>query len=245
MRAMFRLASLLPALICLPLLAFGQVVPNPDKGAMDEAKVRKKMLADKYLQGVLIENEGEGDEKIAVLKAEYEVRKANPEGQKKYSDLLRQYQAAAARRDVNQAKALYAQCVEAAKLTYDVDKTPLEFKIKITKDTKVRREELPPKDADDPKVKYTAAELAKLKGTAGLPGYVAELKDIEINDTQIQVFVDKSKIKAPAPAKPDPKAKEKDKDAEAAPEEQPVYTVTMIIITKPPMALPGNPFLGK
>lgn len=239
MRAMFRLASLLPALICLPLLAFGQVVPNPDKGAMDEGKVRKKLLEAKFLQGVLIENDGEGDEKIAVLKAEYEVKKPNADGQKKYNDLYRQFVSS---RDPNQRKQLYAQCVEAAKLTYDVEKTPIEFKIKITKDTKIRREELPPKDADDPKVKYTAAELAKLKGTAGLPGFVAELKDIEINDTQIQVVIDKSKVKAPP--KVDPKAKEKDADA-AAVEEQPIYPATMIMITKPPMALPGNPFLGK
>lgn len=245
MRAILRLVSLFPALICLPLLAIGQV-PNPDKGALDEAKVRKKMLDGKFLQGVLLENEGEGDEKIAVLKAEYEVKKPNADGQKKYNDLYRQYVAS---RDINQKKALYAQCVEAAKLTFDVEKTPLEFKIKITKETKIRRAELPPKDPDDPKVKYSAAELAKLKGTGGLPGYAAELKDIEINETQLQVVVDKSKAKTPAPAKTDPKDKAKDKDAEKtdkdAAVDEVIYPATMIMIVAPPKELPGNPFLGK
>lgn len=244
MRAMLRLAILAPALVCLPLMALGQVVPNPDKAAQEEAKVRKKMLDGKFLQGVILEAEGEGDDKMVTFKAEWEVKKANADGQKKYNDLLRAYRTA---RDAKQAKALYDQCVEAAKLTYDVEKMPLEFKLKITKETKVRRAELPPKDPDDPKVKYSASELAKLKGTGGLPGYLAEFKDIEINETPIQVTVDKSKVKPATPAKTDPKDKAKDKDADkdAAAADEVIYPVTLIMIMPPPKVLPGNPFLGK
>jgi len=246
MRAMLRLASLFPALVCLPLLAIGQV-PNPDKGgALDESKIRKKMLDGKFLQGVIIDAELEGEDKMMVMKAEWEVKKANPDGQKAYNELLKQYNTAYARRDAGQVKALYPKLVDAAKLTFDLEKMPFEFKLKISKDTRIRRAELPPKDADDPKAKYTAAELAKLKGTGGLPGYVADLKDIELNETQIQVTIDKSKIKAPAPAKVDPKAKEKDAEkAEDAPAQEVIYPVTIIMILPPPRELPGNPFLVK
>lgn len=244
MRVCLRLAVLLPALACLPILALGQVgADKADKGMSDEAKQRKKMLEGKYLQGVFTDVSDDGDDKIAVLKAEYEIKKANPEGQKRYNELLAQLKR---ERDKNRYKDLYNQVVVAAAGTYDVEKVPFEFKIKITASTKIRRAEPPPKDADDPKVKYTAAELAKLKGPGNLVGYPCELKDIN-SDTTIQVTVDKPKTKTPGTGKSDKdksdKDKDKDKDKDTAADE--VYTATLIYVPPPPKELPGNPFIGK
>jgi len=250
MRASLKLAVLLPALICLPLLALGQVgADKGDKGMSDEAKTRKNMRDGKYLQGVLIDVSDDGDDKIAILKAEYEIKKANPEGQKKYNDLYNQLRR---ERDKNRYKDLYNQVLQAAAGTYDVEKVPFEFKIKVTANTKIRRAELPPKDPDNPKAKYSAAELAKLKGPGNAPGYPAELKDIQQNETTIQVTIDKPKDKAKTPAKADPKDKadksdkdksDKDKDKDAATDE--IYTATLIYIPPPPREMPGNPFIGK
>jgi hypothetical protein len=249
MRASLRLAVLLPALICLPVLALGQLgADKGDKGMSDEAKTRKKMLDGKYLQGVVSGDiTDEGDDKIALLKAEYEVKKANAEGQKKYNDLYKQFRA---ERDKNRQKDLYNQLLAAAQGTYDVEKVPFEFKIKITPSTKIRRAEPLPKNPDDPKVKYTAGELAKLKGTGGLPGYPADLKEIQVNETVIQVTVDKGKDKGKAPAKTDTKDKDKtdkdkDKDKDKDAEAEEIYTATLILIPPPPKEMPGNPFIGK
>jgi hypothetical protein len=246
MRASLKLAVLLPALICLPLLALGQgAADKGDKGAMDEAKTRKKMLDGKYLQGVFVDVSDEGDDKIAVLKAEYEIKKANPEGQKKYNELYNQLRR---ERDKNRYKDLYNQLVAAAAGTYDVEKVPFEFKIKITGSTKIRRAEPAPKDPDDPKVKYTAAELAKMKGPGNAPGYPAELKDIQPNETTIQVTILKAGSKSDPKDKTDKGKTDKEKtdksDKDKDPAEE-VYTATLIYIPPPPKELPGNPFIGK
>jgi hypothetical protein len=252
MRASLRLAVLLPALICLPLLALGQGADKGDKGMSDEAKTRKKMLDGKYLQGVFTDVSDDGDDKIALLKAEYEVKKANAEGQKKYNELYNQFRR---ERDKNRQKDLYNQLLAAAAGTYDVEKVPFEFKIKITGTTKIRRAEPPPKDPDNPKAKYTAAELSKLKGPGGLPGYPCELSDIKYGETTIQVTIDRGKDKGKTPAKTDTKTdkadkdkadkdksdKDKDKDKDA----DEVYMATLIMIPPPPKEMPGNPFIGK
>jgi hypothetical protein len=248
MRASLRLAVLVPALLCLPLLALGQPgADKGDKGAIDESKIRKKMLDGKYLEGVISDADLDGEEKTMTIKAEWEVKKANPEGQKRYLELKRQYDDAYRRRDAGKVKELYGQLLEAGKLTYDVEKMPFEFKLKITPQTKVRREVLPPKDPDDPKAKYTAAEISKLKGTGGLPGYTADFKDIQINETIVQVTIDKGKVKT-APKDTPTKDKASDKDKAEKTDKDPaeeVYPVSIIMIAKPPKELPGNPFLGK
>ena len=97
---------------------------------------------------------------------------------------------------------------------------------------------LPPKDPENPKVKYSAQELKDLKGpNAGLIGYVASVSDLEIGSTVV-VYVDK-KWKAPMPP-----AKKKKKGEEAAEEEEKPIPIFMIVIPKPPPEATGNPLLG-
>jgi hypothetical protein len=269
---MIRLAVLIPALAAMPLLALAQVVPNPDKGAkgaLTETQMKKKLLDGKFLQGTLIEiseaeekadkeekkeeKKSEKDkaekekpaERIATFKAEYVNKTLNKEAAQTYQKLRNDYIGALRRNDANAAKQIAEQAKGVFAVMYDEEKIPFEFKLRISPNTKVRRKELPPKEpGDDGKpVRYTPKEIAALKTSDGY--YKAELSDIELNDTVIQVYLDKAKPKV-AP-KADPKAKKEkdaDKDAEK-PEDDPIYEVKLILIMPPPKEVGGNPFVGK
>lgn len=209
-----------------------------DPGAAVVAKYKAKVLAGPYIQGKLISFDTEGEEKSFTVQVPFGISTPNAEGQKKYGEVYQQYAAAYRAGNAAEVQKLYPVLVEAYKGAFDVEDRPIDFELLGTPKLVIRRLTLPPKEpGDDGKpARYTAKELAELKGDAKLPGYKATLKDLE-TDQIVRVYIDKSKIKAPA---------KKEKDKEAEPEEPAYFHVTTIIIVPEVMpALPGNPLLSK
>lgn len=208
-----------------------------DPGAAEVAKYKAKVLAGAYIQGKLTAFDVDGEEKSFSVQVPFQVRTPNAEGQKKYGEVYQQYAAAYRAGNAGEVQRLYGVLVEAYKGAFDVEDRPIDLEFLATPKLVIRRLTLPPKEpGDDGKpARYSAKELAELKGDAKLPGYKATLKDLETDQT-VRVYIDKSKLKPP------PK-KEKGKEQEA-PEEPAFFPVTMILIVPDVMpALPGNPLL--
>lgn len=200
-----------------------------------------------------------------LFQAQVESKRPNPEGQKKYKQnfprIQREFQAAQRRRDkaaydkavgeFNELKAgLYENVPVNLTLVFGAStEEKKEEKGKPDKGTKakspgnaapkqliIRRESLPPKDPENPKVKYTGKELAELKGPGNYIGYKATLNDLE-NDMTVIVYIDRAKFKPPMATK------KKKGEEEPAEEDKPI-PITMIVIPKPPPTPAGNPLLG-
>ena len=131
MRAYFRLAVLIPALFfVLPVVAQKPSELLGEKN--DEAKYKAKIYQGIAKTGKFsckitgLPDDLEAEEKVFEVTVDYEVKKPNPEGQKKYNDILRQLRQT---RDRNQYKKLYQDAVAAAPGTYDIEKTPFTFKL--------------------------------------------------------------------------------------------------------------------
>lgn len=206
-----------------------------DPGAAEVAKYKAKVIAGPYIQGKLASFDLDAEMKSFSVQVPFQIRTPNAEGQKKYGEVYQQYAAAYRGGNAGEVQRLYPLLVDAYKGAFDVEDRPIDIELLASDKLVIRRLTLPPKESDDGKpVRYTAKELADLKGDPKLPGYKADVKDLE-TDQNVRVYIDKSKIK-PAPKK---------KDAEA-PEEPAYFTVTMIIIVPEAMpALPGNPLLPK
>lgn len=232
---------LLLALATLMLVWSASAAPFDDlldPGAAEVAKYKAKVLSGPFILGKLTALDVDKDEKSFTVQVPFQIRTPNAEGQKKYTDVYQQYAAAYRAGNAGEVQRLYAALVEAYKGAFDVEDRPIDIELLGTSKLVVRRLNLPPKEpGDDGKpVRYTAKEVAELKGDAKLVGYKATLKDLE-TDQYVRVYIDKSKLKPPA---------KKAKDA-APPEEEPgYYPVTMIVIVPEPVpALPGNPLLPK
>jgi len=238
MRSIIRVFLAMSALM-LVWSAMGAPADNViDPGAAEVAKYKAKLLNSPYFLGKLTALDVEKDEKSFTVQAPYQIRTPNADGQKKYNEVYQQYGAAYRAGNAAEVQRLYAALAEAYQAAFDVEDRPIEFELLGTSKLVVRRLTLPPKEpGDDGKpARYTAKEMAELKGDPKLIGYKATLKDLE-TDQYVRIYIDKSKLKAPA---------KKDKDKDAAPEEPSYYPVTMIVIVPEPMAaLPGNPLLPK
>jgi hypothetical protein len=210
-----------------------------DPGEAEVAKYKAKLLNSPFILAKLTSFDVEAEEKSFNVEAPFQLRTPNAEGQKKFSEVYAQYVAAFRAGNAAETQRLYAAAAEAYKGAFDVEDRPIEFALLASPKLVIRRLSLPPKEpGDDGKpARYTAKELAELKGDPKLLGYKATLKDLE-TDQHVRIYIDKAKLKPP---KKDPK----DKDA-PPPEEPAYYTVTMIVIVPEPMpALPGNPLLPK
>jgi hypothetical protein len=231
MRRLFRLVFLMPALlVVLPVLAAD--ILNPDKPDQDPV-LRLKLLKGDYLTGKLTEINADGEEKTFSLEVTMKSKVENADQKKRYTDLYRQYADAYRRGNQGQVNNLLPQLKDAKDKMYEMQDVPYDFLLKAGKNFSVRRQKLLPKEEDGKVVPYTEEERKKLKGDPKLPGYMAEVKDLD-KDIPVRVYLDKVKLKLPAqPAK----GKKKDKD-EDKPEEPIVHEITMIMILPPPADSP-------
>jgi hypothetical protein len=238
MRSIIRLFLGMSALILVWSATAAPADLIVDPAAAEMAKYKAKLLSGQYIPGKLTALDVDKDEKSFTVQVPYQIRTPNAEGQKKYNEVYQQYAAAYRAGNAGEVQRLYAALAEAYQAAFDVEDKPIDFELLGTSKLVVRRLTLPPKEPGDDgrPARYTAKELAELKGDAKLIGYKATLKDLE-TDQYVRVYIDKSKLKAPA--------KSKDKDA-PPPEEPSYYPITMIVIVPEPMPmLPGNPLLGK
>jgi len=244
----FRLASLVALLLLAPALSAQDKDKNKDKDPKDpadlakeaEAKYRAKLLAAKFFYAKLTAIDADNDEKKFTVTVPFKNKSVNAEGMKKYNEVLQRYRAAYLRRDGAQVQQIYPELTEAYNGAYDVGESDLEFMLTAGKDLVVRKPTLPPKEPGDDGIvrPYTAKELAALKGSPVLPGWVGTVKDLE-QDSHVAVFIDRTKYK-PAPLKTaKDKAKEKEK-SETDKDEPVVYAIHMLVIIPPPDD--GNPF---
>ena len=212
----FRLSILLPALALFPLLAIAQA----QQGKVDTAKIRAKLLGAAYIEGKLTEvNE---EKSTFTFQYTHKVAKANREGQAKLAQITQQFNKALATRStpLDQLKQLQEQGRAAYKAAYDIEETPIVFELKGEKNLAIRTL-IPPMVDGKPK-KLTPAELSKLKGAPGYPGYQATIKDLDTKE-HVRIYIDK--LKKPA-----------GKDVEST-----VYPITMIVIVPEPPD-PTDPF---
>jgi hypothetical protein len=254
MRGIIRLTVLLVAIALLPISAAAPP-KAPVKKEVTEPEARKLLLAKPFIEGKISKLDIDGDEKTLTVKAAWQVKYPNAEGQRRWYDLSRRYQEALRNRNVEEIKKIADEAPGAALARYDVEETPVDFMLKCGKELKVRRLELPEKEAgaDGKPVPYTAKEKAALKGDdPKLPGYNAELKELDL-DVNVQIYLVKEKKpvgKEPAKdtskdkAADKDKAAEKEKPKEAEAEEVPVYSVAIIVIVPEPKVTGGgvNPF---
>ena len=216
MHCAFRLGSLLAALALLPLLALGQA----QQGKVDTAKLRAQQLGKAFIEGKLTEiNE---EKNTFTFQYTHKVAKANKDGQAKLVQISQQFNKALATRStsLDQLKQLQEQGRAAYKAAYDIEETPITFELKGEKNLVIRTM-IPPMVDGKPK-KLTPAELSKLKGAPGYPGYQATIKDLDTKE-HVRIYIDK--LRKPA-----------GKDAEST-----VYPITMIVIIPEPPD-PTDPF---
>ena len=241
MRRLAQFGVLVSAMF-LALPAWGQTESKEDP------KVRAKFLANPYLQGKLIKLNFDKEAKTHTFTVQLaDIKKTpNPEGQKAYAALYRQYQDAVRRRDANAAKQIGDQAVAAYAAAFDIQETLYNFEIKGDEKLKVRFQTPPPREGADGKAKaYTAQELAKMKGPdVNVPGYEAKFENLDV-EKQVRVYIDKPKTTA--------KTADKDKKDPPADPAEVVHPANVIVILPNPDQLPmggnapvgANPFIVK
>lgn len=193
MNRVLRLSALCAVLSQVPTVKAAE----PKK--LDEAAVRAKLLAGAAsvvtVEGKFTTLDLENDEKKLVLTYVYQTRTPKKDGYKKYYDAAVRYNAALERRDASleEIKKLKKAVDDAYTDGFDVEEIPVHFDLKITEKTPIRVSGVPLNEDGTP-MKLTPAQLAKLKGDPKLPGYTAQLADLnKLN--RIQVQIDKSKVK--------------------------------------------------
>jgi hypothetical protein len=240
MRRIFRLALLLPLIGLFPALA-AQDAELTDAAKAAITKFRAKAIAAPFFYGKLTAIDADGDEKKFTVQLPFQSKTPNPDGQKKYQEVLKSYRDAVAKRNAGEVQRLYAELGEAYKDAYDVFETQIDFELIATKDLLVRKATLPAKAPGDDGIlrPYTAKELQQLKGNPALPGWAATIMELE-QDSYVAVYIDRTKYK-PAPTKT---AKDKEKATEEKPEEPVVYPIRLLAIIPAPQAAGagGNPF---
>lgn len=258
MQRLLRMAVLLPVFALLPVLAEAQNAkksktppPANEPAKFDETPIRNKLLGNQYIEGKLTAFSIDGEEKFFSLQYIHTTKRANPEklkqSQQELQKLANEYKQAVAQKNAQRAKEIQAQAAALQQNGgYDIDEHPIKFEYKSDKDIAIRTMLVPLGEDGKPK-KLSPEETKKLKGDGSLPGNMATLKDIDLEQT-VRIYLDKNKYK-PAPAKTtSTKDKKDDKDKkDEAKEEATFYPAKMIVIVPPPMdkttGASGNPFL--
>jgi hypothetical protein len=226
MPATIRLLFLIPALALLPSLA-AQTAAN---AKMDEAQIRAKLLVGRSFDARVVDIK-KGDEPTVTVRYSYIVKKQpDPIAVKKAEILLKIYEKAVESKIDELINKIGAELEKAQKEAADFDETLVQFVLRLDSAAKIRNMQLPLDDNGKPK-KLTLEEQKELKGDTSLPGYVATIEDLTL-DQQVRVHIDKAKWR-PAPAK------SKDKYSEAT-----VYPITLLVILAPPaVGAKENPFV--
>jgi hypothetical protein len=253
MYGVIRLVGLLSAVVLCSFNLAPLQSADPKK-ELTEDEMREKLLAKPFLEGKLVDVETKADDKTFTLKVVWQVKTPNVEGAKKFRQVARglQQRGANARKSGNKAEFDKArdEYLAAEAACYDVVETPLDFHLLATADFKVRRLELPEKDpgADGKPGRYTEKEKNELKGNdPKLPGYKADLKDLD-EGSIVRVYLDKpKKPTGAAPGKDKPADKEKTADKEKPKEKEgdaaeTVYPVSVIVLLPEPKGDASNPF---
>ena len=226
MRSTVRLLILIPSLTLLPSLT-AQTTTNVK---MDEAQIRAKLLVGRSFDARVVDIK-KNDEPSVTVRYSYIVKKQpDPIAVKKAEILLKIYEKAVESKIDELINKVGAELEKAQKEAADFDEAPVQFVLRLDAAAKIRNMQLPLDDNGKPK-KLTLEEQKELKGDPSLPGYVATIEDLTL-DQQVRVHVDKAKWRA-APAK------SKDKDSEPT-----VYPITMLLILAPPaLGANENPFI--
>jgi hypothetical protein len=228
MRGTVRLLMLALAVALLPSLA-AQTAGNVK---MDEAQIRAKLLAGRFFDARVVDIGKKSDEPTVTVRYSYIVKKQpDPIAVKKAEILQKIYEKAVESKIDELISKIGAELEKAQKEAADFDETPVHFVLRLDAGAKLRNMQLPLDDNGKPK-KLTLEEQKELKGDPSLPGYVATIEDLSL-DQQVRVHVDKGKYR-PASGK----AKDKDNDART------VYPITMLVILAPPaLKANENPFV--
>lgn len=234
MRAAFRLAILLPALLVLPLSA-AQVA---DKANVDEAQLRSKLLAGAYVEGKLTDVRSGGEDGVKLVTVAYQhqiKRKVDPGAVRKAEILKKIYDKVVESKFEPAIQKFGEELNKAQQEASDTVVVPITFVVRIDADVKLRTLEVPLADNGKPK-KLTAEEQKKLKGDPRLPGFTASVENLE-DGQLVRFYLDRLKYRSPP-------VKSKGKEGE---ESKAVYPLTMLVIVPPPMnSAPGeNPFFKK
>jgi len=239
MRCIYRLALLVVFAGLFPALA---APPVPESNAPDRETIyRNKLLAKGIIPGKLKALNVDGDEKTFTIEVPFQKFTPNADGQKRFAEVYQRFQNAYRSGNKGEAQKLYNEAADAYRGQWDVEDTPFEFQCKAGEDLKVRKATVPPKETADGKlVRYSAKEIAELKGDPKLPGYLASIKDLD-QDQYVVVYIDKTKYK---PVTKSAKDKDKEKE-EAKPEEELVLPINIIMMVPAPAEMAGgNPFGG-
>lgn len=235
MRGFVRLVVLVPSLCLVPALG-AQVNPKaPPAPMLTEAQVRARLLALPAIEGRIvalnIEQKSVAVEYVHINKKPPLEPIAAAIAAKKVEFLKNAYDKAVESKFQPLIDGLLVELVKAQKESSGIEEVPVEFKLTLDEDTKVRTMSLPVDDNGKPK-KPTAEEQRTLKGDPRLTGYTASAEDLRM-DQQVRFTIDKNKYRAAGSKSP------KDKDAA----ESPVYPTAMLIILPPPKIAPNeNPF---
>ena len=232
MRRLAQLAVLVPAMFVV-LPAWGQTESKEDP------KIRAKFLSGAYLEGKLIKVNFDKETKTCTFTLQLvDLKKTpNPEGQKRYAAVYRQYADAYRRKDNNAMKQLYDQVIAAQAAAFDVMETPYNFELKADEKLKIRLLDPPAREGADGKAKpYTPKELAAMRGPgpdANLPGYEAKLENLDV-EKHVRVYIEKPKTAA--------KTDKKDPPPDPAEVVHPVSVI--VLIRNPNEVQTGGPATG-
>jgi hypothetical protein len=235
-----RLAVLIPAIAFLPMVAAQNAKTDKDKAdkpAFDEVKVRASVLngKDGYVQGKL--KMYDLDKREFTIQYDYQIKKANPEGQKKLRALEVQGRQALAQKNKQLFEQLQQQYQAAQAEAWNIQEFPIVFEC-VGEKNMTFRTLVPPQDPETGKAKkLTPAEEKQLKGNDPKePGYIFDPKDID-NDMLVRIYIDKSKIKPDdkKDAKKDEKkdAKKDDKKEEKKDDKKETTTTKKVAVVKP------------
>lgn len=245
MRQVLRLTGLLALVfVVAPTVAQETTADSPDP------KMIAKALTQPFLQGKLVGVDPE--KKIYTIQAVLDSKKTlNKEAQGRYQQIYAR--AAAFYRAKNKAELdkIMPELQAAANAVYDVKEITHNFKLQGGEKFEVRIDKLPPRDGDDGKPKpYTPAELTKLKGNPNLPGYMAEVKQLDV-EIQVRAYLAQKDPKAnpKTPVKEEPKlviktATSGDKPKEMMAEDAHQVNMILILPKADAAAMPGLPVPG-
>ena len=208
------------ALLVVPSLA-QDAAPEVDKKLIDRA------LTGQFLQGKITAMDLE--KKAFTIRVVVESKKTlNKEAAKRFAELNLRLKRSPNKQAYDQ---LLPEVKAAYDAQYDVKETIHDFKIHGSNTFQVRVDRLPPREGTDGKPKnYTVQELAKLKGSGGLPGYIADPRDLDSSVDVRAYLIRESKAKV-EPPKLVVKTAGGDKPKEDMPAEG--HPVSYILIMRP------------
>jgi hypothetical protein len=242
MRARLRLAIVVPAFVCLPLLVpalpaqvFPKTAPQPAAPMLTEAQVRARLLAQPAIEGRIVEL-NIAKKSVTVEYVHINKKAVDPITAKiaeaKVQFLKQAYDKVVEAKFQPAIDKLGEELSKAQKEASGIEEIPVVFPLRLDAETRLRNMSLPLDDNGKPK-KLTADEQRALKGDPRLPGYTATEDDLQMDQT-VRFTIDKAKYRPPSKT-----AKDAAKDAD----EKPSYPITMLQILPPPKVAPGeNPF---